>query len=203
VIRRDSAAARLRRASRDRGRPAAPPPSPPPGSVAPRGAGDLVAGLGQVAAALRAGADPDTAWRHHLGVTVVDGVPVLEDLVTPSGGDVASARAVRAAARLAAEVGVAPAVVLDRVAASLAQAAEEAGQRRAALAGPRATARLLAWLPAFGILLGLALGADPLAVLLDGRAGSALLAAGAGLTAVGRWWTARYLRAAAAAGADS
>lgn len=168
----------------------------------PRAGATFLAALTEVAGLLRAGADPAAAWRHGMGLTVVDGVPRLPDLVAWAGGDVATARAVLAAARLSAELGVAPAQVLDRVVASLALSAEEAGQRAAALAGPRATARLLVWLPALGLVLGLALGADPVGVLLDGGAGTALLVAGLALTILGRRWTARYLRAAADAGAD-
>ena len=65
-----------------------------------------------------------------------------------------------------------------------------------------ATARVLAWLPALGLVLGLALGADPFAVLLDGSGGSALLAVGVLLTWAGRRWTGRHLRAATAAGRE-
>lgn len=59
------------------------------------------------------------------------------------------------------------------------------------LAGPRATARMLAGLPVLGIGLGVLLGADPLAWLLGTPPGVACLVAGVALTAVGTWWTGR------------
>lgn len=163
---------------------------------------EFIAAVTAVAGSLRSGASPTVAWERGLGVRTRAGVPVLADLVARCPADPVSARAVRAAASLAVEIGAAPAEVLDRVAGSLAREAEAAAQRRAALAGPRATARVLAWLPASGLVLGLALGADPAAVLLDGGTGSVLLLAGVSLTVVGRRWTAHHVRAAEAAGRD-
>ena len=162
----------------------------------------FTAAVTSVAGALRSGASPATAWERGLGVRTEAGVPVWADLVAHCSGDPASARAVLAAAHLAVEVGAAPAEVLDRVVGSLARDAEAAGQRRAALAGPQATARVLAWLPALGLLLGFALGANPAHVLLDGGRGTGLLLLGTGLTVLGRQWTARHVRAAAAAGRE-
>src|SRR5690606_12955467 len=134
--------------------------------------------------------------RRGLGVRVVDGVPLWPDLEARWPDDVAAARAVHAVARLSTELGAAPALLLDDVGAALAQDAEARAERRAAFAGPRTTARVLAWLPVLGLLLGAALGADPWTVLLDGGAGTALLGAGVVLTWAGRRWTGRYLRAA-------
>ena len=138
------------------------------------------------------------AWHRGLGVRTHAGIPLAADLRQRSGGDLAAAAAVVAAARLAETTGAPLASVLDRIAATLVQDAEAAGQRRAALAGPRATARLLAWLPALGVVGGFALGADPVAVLLDGGAGSVLLLTGGALTMLGRRWGGYHLRAAAA-----
>lgn len=129
----------------------------------------------------------------------VDGLPTLEELVRVTG-DPRAAAAVLAAARLAEEVGAAPAAVLDRIAAALAEEGEADARRRAAFAGPRATARLLAWLPLVGVLLGLALGARPDEVLLDGGGGTALAGLAVLLMVVGRRWTARHLAVAAAVG---
>ena len=174
-------------------------PGPGPSGAPPP---ELVAAVSAVAGALRSGADPATAWERGLGVSTVGGVPSPADLVHRFPGDLASAAAVLAAARLAVEVGAAPAQVLDRVAATLTREAEAAGQRRAALAGPLATARVLAWLPALGLVLGATLGADPVAVLLGGGPGTALLVLGSVLTGIGRRWTARHVRVATAAGRD-
>lgn len=165
----------------------------------PEGAADLIARVTAVAAELRSGAPPPVAWERGLGVRTVDGLPLLEELVGVTR-DPRAAGAVLAAARLAEEVGAAPAAVLDRMATALAEEAEADARRRAAFSGPRSTARLLAWLPLVGVVLGLALGARPDQVLLDGRGGTVLLGLAALLMAVGRWWTARHLAAAAAAG---
>lgn len=66
----------------------------------------------------------------------------------------------------------------------------------AQLAGPRATATVLTFLPVLGLILGQLLGADPVAVLRDGWLGQVLLVIGVGLTAAGVGWTEHILRAA-------
>ncbi len=156
--------------------------------------------LAAVAAALRSGATPAVAWRRAWALPVEEGVPRWEDLLARCHGDAATASAVLAAARLAHECGTAPAALLDRLADVLADEQEVAGERRAAMAGPRATARLLAWLPAVGLGLGWAVGARPLAVLLDGGVGSALACGAVLLTVGGRAWGEHLLASAEAAG---
>ena len=78
-------------------------------------------------------------------------------------------------------------------AARLAEAARaDEGVRRevaAQLAGPRATALLLALLPCTGVLLGTALGADPGGFLLATEPGRLCLLAGATLVSAGVAWT--------------
>ena len=66
----------------------------------------------------------------------------------------------------------------------------------AELAGPRATAGLLAVLPVVGLLLAAALGADPLQVLLHTPLGLVCVVAGVGLDALGVLWTQRLVRRA-------
>ncbi len=61
------------------------------------------------------------------------------------------------------------------------------------LAGIRATILLLAALPAFGIALGLALGADPLDMLLHHTPGQLCLVLGVGLDLCGLLWTDRLV----------
>jgi tight adherence protein B len=51
-----------------------------------------------------------------------------------------------------------------------------------------------------GLGLGIALGVDPLAILLGTPLGLAALAAGVALTVAGRLWSARLVTAAAGAG---
>ena len=89
--------------------------------------------------------------------------------------------------------------VLARFAAHLETEDDAEAARQTALAGPRATVRLLTWLPLSGLGLGLLLGVDPVATLLGNPWGLAALAAGVALTAVGRLWSARLVRAAAEA----
>ncbi|MFB8001663.1 type II secretion system F family protein [Nocardia sp. NPDC056000] len=60
---------------------------------------------------------------------------------------------------------------------------------RAALAGARATAAVLALLPLLGIALGQLMGAAPLRVLFASAAGAYLLPLGAALTCAGLLWT--------------
>ena len=75
----------------------------------------------------------------------------------------------------------------------------DAAQRRAVdaeLAGPRATAGLLAVLPAGGLLLAAGLGADPLQVLLTTPIGLLCLTVGLALDALGLWWTGRLVASA-------
>lgn len=68
--------------------------------------------------------------------------------------------------------------------------------REAVLAGPRATAKLLAWLPVCGLLLGAVAGADVASIFLGSPWGLALLVAGAVLMICGKVWSARLVRQA-------
>ncbi len=86
------------------------------------------------------------------------------------------------------------AAVLDRVDHDLRSRLRQRRQIAAQLAGPRATALLLAALPVLGILLGTAMGADPVRILLGTSFGQVLLLTGAVLQAAGVLWTARIVR---------
>lgn len=107
------------------------------------------------------------------------------------------AAAVAACWRVAADSGSGLAAALDRVAEALrgerALAEEIAGE----LAGPRTTIAVLAALPGVGLLLGAAIGARPVEVLLHTPSGLGCLVAGAVLEGLGVLWTARIVRAAA------
>lgn len=85
--------------------------------------------------------------------------------------------------------------VLTRFAAQLEAEDDAEAARQTALAGPRATVRLLTWLPFLGLGLGLLLGVDPVEVL-GTPSGAAALTAGLALTMAGRIWSARLVRAA-------
>ncbi|RCG30418.1 pilus assembly protein TadB [Sphaerisporangium album] len=120
------------------------------------------------------------------------------------GGDVASAleRAapdpggeglVRLAAcwRVGLTVGGGLAALIERLGASLREAEAHRAEVTAQLAGPRSTARLLAGLPALGLLLAAGLGLRPLSFLFGSPAGFACLAVGVLLDMAGVWWTNR------------
>ncbi|KAA9149488.1 hypothetical protein FPZ12_043165 [Amycolatopsis acidicola] len=64
----------------------------------------------------------------------------------------------------------------------------------ASMAGPRASAAVLAALPLLGLLLGEAMGAHPIHVLTGTNAGQVLLLLGAALILTGTAWSARLTR---------
>ncbi len=163
--------------------------------------------LVEVAARLRAGADLTTAWQRSLPQPSPPwSTPVLAALglggPQAGSGDTGERRrwppqrpraqpdvaAAIAACRLAHRSGAPLAEVIDVVVGGIAETREAAELRRTALAGPRATARLLAWLPLAGIGLGAVLGADPVAVLLGGGVGGLCLVLGGALFVAGRRW---------------
>lgn len=161
--------------------------------------GAAVVAVTQVAALLRSGLPPGRAWGA-VGVRCdVRGVPDHDDAARVLGAP-RVVPGIVAGVRLAVEVGAPLAAVLDDVVeATLAEDAARVA-RETALAGPRATARVLAWLPGAGVLLGYALGADPVGVLLAGGVGTVALLGAAVLVLVGRRWTGALVRAARAAG---
>jgi tight adherence protein B len=93
--------------------------------------------------------------------------------------------------RVAADSGAGLAASVGRLAAAARAAEDVRVDLEGQLAGPRATARMLAVLPLVGIGFGMMLGSDPLAWLLTSTPGRACLLGGAALTAVGTWWTGR------------
>ncbi len=182
-----------------------------------RAAVDVAAVLTEVASRLRAGAPVAEAWTRTLaraGITgpatglgprparaVGDEVEALAQRVVVRGADpqvVGQVAAAEAASRLADRTGAPLADVLDRCAAGIVDAARAESARRVALAGPASTARLLGWLPLAGLVTAWALGANPVAVLLDGRLGSAAGLAGVGLLVLGHRWTAALVAGARA-----
>ena len=89
------------------------------------------------------------------------------------------------------------------LATSLERAAEHAEERidaflgrQSALAAPRATGRILSWLPLIGLGLGMLMGSDPLGVLTGSVAGALAGLLGLALALMGRRWTARLVRRA-------
>lgn len=151
-----------------------------------------------LAAELGAGILASQALQHLAGdMTMLDGAATASRM----GGDVA--RALRAAARqpgaegleeLAAawEVsersGAPMARVLDRLGDGIRDEREAQREILAGLGPARATARLMAVLPLFGLGMGMSMGSRPLHVLLDTVVGSLCLASGAALACAGVWW---------------
>lgn len=117
------------------------------------------------------------------------------------GGEVAAASSGAAAViaqswAVAARFGLPLAELLVSRRADLVERQRFAARTKAGLAGPRATARVLAVLPAFGIVMGQAIGADPIGVLLAPGAGGVLLVAGTALATVGVAWSERIIERA-------
>lgn len=120
-------------------------------------------------AAARTGGDVAAALRGSGGSSLVNGVAACWEVAHGSGAGLASSLA------------------------TLADSARETerirGELRAGLAEPRATAVVLAALPALGLLLGSLLGAAPWRWLLGTTPGLVVLTAGVLLEAVGAWWS--------------
>ncbi|MEU8981942.1 type II secretion system F family protein [Streptomyces sp. NPDC048309] len=98
--------------------------------------------------------------------------------------------------RVAVDRGAGLAAGLDRLEGALRAERDQRADLRAQLAGARSTAVMLAGLPVLGLLLGTALGADPLHVLLRTGAGLGCLLVGGVLESVGLWWALRIVRGA-------
>ncbi len=119
-------------------------------------------------AAARGGGDVATALRASDASPLVRGVAACWEVAHGSGAGLASSLA------------------------TLADSARETerirGELRAGLAEPRATALVLAALPALGLVLGSALGADPWHWLLGSAPGLVVLTFGVALEGLGTWW---------------
>jgi tight adherence protein B len=96
--------------------------------------------------------------------------------------------------------GAPAALVLDEVGAGLLAQIAEADERETALAGPQATASVLAGLPLAGIGLGALIGVNVPAVLLGTRLGWFCALGGGLFWAAGRAWSSRLVRSASRAG---
>ncbi|MFC8129395.1 type II secretion system F family protein [Streptomyces sp. NPDC057302] len=98
--------------------------------------------------------------------------------------------------RVAVDRGAGFAAGLERLEGALRAERDQRADLRAQLAGARSTAVMLAGLPVLGLLMGSALGAAPLRVLLHTGAGLGCLAVGGVLEGVGVWWALRIVRGA-------
>ncbi|WNV91720.1 type II secretion system F family protein [Umezawaea sp. Da 62-37] len=172
------------------------------------GSATIAAGLAAFVAELKAGAHPAAAAAGAAQDTGEPAATVLTTIASTArlGGDVdtalttlACARPELAAAlgplarawRLADSHGVPLADVLDAVRRDLERRVCFAEQVKARMAGPEASAAILAALPAFGVLLGELSGAHPLHVLTSTTPGQVLLVLGALLISGGLLWSAK------------
>ncbi|MFE7132776.1 type II secretion system F family protein [Streptomyces sp. NPDC057638] len=180
-----------------------------------RRAEEVIAFCGALSGELRAGLTPGRALVWAAGST--GGLGPGEAAVVAAarfGGDVPHALrgaagepgaeglvGVAACWRVAVDSGAGLAEGLDRLEESLRAERDHHRDLRARLAGPRATAALLAVLPVLGLALGTALGAQPLSVLSYTPGGWLCLFAGVALEASGLWWAVRIVRRAEDGGA--
>ncbi|WP_155338480.1 type II secretion system F family protein [Acrocarpospora corrugata] len=144
---------------------------------------------------------PDPAALNPVAAAARDGGDIaaaLRRAAPPAGGE----GLIRLAScwQVSVTVGGGLASLIERTGSSLREAEAHRQDVFAQLAGPRATARLLAFLPALGLLMAGGLGMQPFPFLFGTPAGFACLAIGLTLDATGLWWTNRLVRQAEAAG---
>lgn len=173
--------------------------------AAPGAEADAVAALAEsLAVMLDAGLPPRSAW----GAAADHGVhPVSPDVVAGLGrrdgcaevlgraattDDLRSIAAVWTVAELA---GSPLGHALRSVAETLRDAAEAEREAEVALSGPRATAQLVSWLPAVGVVLAVAVGAD-LVGAATSPVGAIAIGGGGVLMLAGRWWMRSLVRRA-------
>jgi len=165
----------------------------------------LADGLGALAADLRSGrslidaaaAAEQACGDPQAGRSLVRAVRTPE--VAPAGapGEIADALArIAAATTLSTRTGCSLAAVAGAVEDDLRARARHRAELRAATAGPRASAVVLAGLPVLGLLMGSGVGADPWRVLTTTAAGQALLVGGVALEAAGLAWSHRLVERA-------
>jgi tight adherence protein B len=85
------------------------------------------------------------------------------------------------------------AISIERLAVSIETTMDVEATLANELAAPRATVRLLAFLPVVGIAMGYMLGANPLAWFVDTGIGKVTFLAAGGLTIAGSWWSHRIV----------
>ncbi|WP_405686432.1 type II secretion system F family protein [Streptomyces sp. NBC_01387] len=169
----------------------------------------VIAMCGSVAGELRAGRQPGEALlAAGRGAGALGGAEAAVLAAARFGGDVPEAlrRAARepgavglvgvaACWRVSVDGGAGLATGLDGLEGALRAERDQRADLRAELAGARSTVLVLALLPIGGLLLGTALGADPLWTLLHTPAGLCCLLAGGVLEGAGIFWAGRIVRA--------
>ncbi|MER5727398.1 type II secretion system F family protein [Streptomyces sp. NPDC002138] len=176
-------------------------------------AAEVVALCGAVVGELRSGAQPGQALTAAMRRTVAGpGGPGAAEAgllaAAAFGGDVPGAlrlaarepgaeglAGMAACWRVSVDGGAGLAAGLERLEGALRAERDREESLRAQLAGARSTAVVLALLPLVGLLMGTAMGADPLRVLLHTPLGLGCLAVGGVLEALGLLWCRRLMRA--------
>ena len=169
--------------------------------AARRAAVDIAHGCQVLAGQLRIGLVPSQALR-----VAAEDCPALRDgwAMHRLGGDVVRAWteaghrpghdglvALARAWQVAEDSGAPMAELLERVSDALSRERRVRGVLESELAGPRATARLLALLPAVGVWLGVGLGGDPAGFLLHNGIGQICLVLAVALACTGLIWVER------------
>ena len=171
------------------------------------GIGDVARVAQRLAVLLAAGVAPGAAWRfvaeasgNAVVASAVGTHDVAEALVAASAGLPANERAawrgLAAAWSVATDAGAPLAAALRDYARSLRALADAARDAQVALAGPRATARVVLVLPFVGLVFGALLGFGTLEVLFGSPIGWTLLVVGVGLIVVARAWNRRLVASA-------
>lgn len=175
-----------------------------------RRAAEVIALCGSLAGEVRAGRQPGEALRAAAGGGLGHGETRAGVLAAARfGGDVPGSleEAARepgaqgllglaACWRVAVDRGAGLAAGLERLEGALRAERDQRADLRAQLAGARSTAVMLAGLPVLGLLMGSALGAAPLRVLLHTGAGLGCLVVGGVLEGAGVWWALRIMKGA-------
>lgn len=177
---------------------------------------DPVASVAQrLAVLLEGGVAPARSWRYladhprgatgRLLVSVADaagrGRPVCDAIVDAIDdgalGEASEWRGLAAAWQVATDSGAPLAPTLHSFSSSLRSLAQVQRELQSALAGPRATARVVLGLPLVGLLFGIALGFDTLTVLVTTLPGIGCLTVGLALMGAARGWSSRLVASAA------
>lgn len=165
--------------------------------------GDVgVAWLLALAGELRAGADVGDALRrcsarYRVGAGAARASRMGADISAALAVDAATTpilRSVAAAWSVSQQTGSGLADVLERIADGHRRSLEVRRTLEVELAGPRATARLMSFLPAIGVGLAMMLGADPLRWFVSSAPAAACLFVGLTLNVAGYVWIRRIVR---------
>ena len=169
--------------------------------AARRRAAELTSAVRLIAAELESGSRPSAAFTAAAQASGIWCAEFTSAAAACHAGhdpplDGAELRGLGQAWRVAARAGAPLAAVVRRVADDLGARVEQRQAVTAAVAGARSSAALLAGLPLLGLLLGAAMQAHPLDVLVATRAGQLVCLLGVSLDAAGVLWTQRLAAAA-------